>query len=246
MCSCIAKISNLDKYFADNKVLDAVDFNIDKGQKVVLCGPSGSGKSTLIRILMGLEVHDSGTLLVHGHNIRPGQGMPWSVSSKTGMLFQHFYLFPHLTILENCSLAPILVKKMDKAAANAQSMRLLERVNIQEQADKYPIALSGGQQQRAAIARCLCMQPELLLFDEPTSALDPEMIQEVLDVMLELAESGITMVCVTHEMAFAKKFADNMVFMDQGQVCLATSTEQFFADTEHTRVRAFLDKIIGH
>jgi len=244
--SYVVNGSGLVKSFGQHKVLNEVALQVQAGEKVVVCGPSGSGKSTLVRILMGLETFDSGRLVVHGHDLVAKTAMPEAVQLQTGMLFQHFHLFAHLTILENCTLAPRLVKGYSLSEANEWAMQWLERVNIQDQADKYPIKLSGGQQQRAAIARCLCMQPDLILFDEPTSALDPEMIQEVLDVMLDLASSGMSMVCVTHEMAFARRFADKMLFMDQGEVVLQADTEAFFTQTKQPRVLDFLSSILGN
>ena len=227
-------------------VLKQVDFHVGKGERVVVCGPSGSGKSTLIRILMGLERYDAGEVWVHETHHPANSDMAYELMLPTGMLFQHFHLFPHLTVLENCILAPMRVRKMSKVDADELAMTYLEKVDIVDQASKYPNTLSGGQQQRAAIARCLCMEPSLLLFDEPTSALDPEMIQEVLDVMLEVAKTGISMVCVTHEMAFARNFADKIVFMDHGEICFSAGAEAFFDNPDHPRVQQFIAKILAH
>ncbi|MGF1749262.1 MULTISPECIES: amino acid ABC transporter ATP-binding protein [Vibrio] len=233
---------NVDKWFGEFQALNAINLNINQGEIVVICGPSGSGKSTLIRCVNGLEQHNSGAITVLGHpndskSIAPGQ---------VGMVFQHFNLFPHLTVLENLTLAPIRTLKLSKATANKRGLEMLARVKIAEQAHKYPSQLSGGQQQRVAIARSLCMKPTILLFDEPTSALDPEMISEVLNVMIELAEEGMTMLCVTHEMGFAKRVADKVVFMDEGRIIESASPNTIFDAPAHPRTKAFLDKILNH
>ncbi|MCL9773682.1 amino acid ABC transporter ATP-binding protein [Vibrio methylphosphonaticus] len=233
---------NVDKWFGEFQALNAINLSVKQGEIVVICGPSGSGKSTLIRCVNGLEQHDCGAITVLGHpnnakDIAPGQ---------VGMVFQHFNLFPHLTVLENLTLAPIRTLKLSKAAANERGLEMLARVKIAEQAHKYPSQLSGGQQQRVAIARSLCMKPTILLFDEPTSALDPEMISEVLNVMIELAEEGMTMLCVTHEMGFAKRVADKVVFMDEGRIIESASPSTIFDAPAHPRTKAFLDKILNH
>ena len=216
------------------------------GERVVVCGPSGSGKSTLIRCINGLERHEAGTITVDGITLDHSADSLKAIKVKVGMVFQQFNLFPHLTVLENLTLGPIRARGMAKEDADALAMRYLERVRIPEQADKYPSKLSGGQQQRVAIARSLCMEPSIMLFDEPTSALDPEMINEVLDVMTELATSGMTMICVTHETGFARKVADKMVFMDQGEIVETGDPETFFTNPESQRCRDFLDKILHH
>lgn len=232
----------MTKYFADKCVLDHVNLSVGCGERLVICGPSGSGKSTFIRTINGLEGFESGKLEVLGELIT--EETNWHLlRPRVGMLFQQFNLFPHMTILENCTLAPKMVKKISEREAIEIAYHFLEKVHIADQAEKYPIALSGGQQQRAAIARCLSMQPELILFDEPTSALDPEMIQEVLDVMLTLVDSGITMLCVTHEMSFARKFADRIIFIDTGQILEQASPEEFFAHTKTERAKQFLSQI---
>ncbi|MGF1755232.1 amino acid ABC transporter ATP-binding protein [Vibrio makurazakiensis] len=232
----------LNKWYGDFYALKSINLNIKKGEILVICGPSGSGKSTLIRCINQLEKFESGELNVLSHQLPARFTSP----GKVGMVFQHFHLFPHLTVLENLTLAPIRTLKLPKTEAQALAMHYLERVHIAEQAHKYPVQLSGGQQQRVAIARSLCMKPELLLFDEPTSALDPEMINEVLDVMVELADEGITMVCVTHEMGFAKKVADRVIFMDEGEIIESNEPVQLFESPQHPRTQAFLKQILSY
>ena len=242
----IISLQNVSKHFGDFQALDRVSLDIQAGERIVICGPSGSGKSTLIRCINQLEIHESGVILLDGVELGETRDSLNSIRAKVGMVFQQFNLFPHLTVLENLTLGPMRAKKMDKDAARALAMKYLNRVHIPEQVDKYPRQLSGGQQQRVAIARSLCMEPEILLFDEPTSALDPEMINEVLDVMVELAQSGITMICVTHEMGFARKIADRMVFMDHGEIVETSPPEQFFSQPESDRCQDFLQKILQH
>lgn len=242
----IVQVEHVDKYFGDFQALRNVTLRVNKGEKVVVCGPSGSGKSTLIRCINRLEEHDSGRIVVAGRELTSDVKDIDAVRSEVGMVFQSFNLFPHMTVLKNLMLAPKLVRKTDKATARANAMRLLERVKIPEQADKYPSQLSGGQQQRVAIARALCMNPEIMLFDEPTSALDPEMISEVLDVMVDLAQEGMTMICVTHEMGFARSVADNVVFMDQGEIVEMNPPTEFFENPRNDRTRLFLSQIIAH
>jgi len=227
-------------------VLRDIDLSVARGEKIVICGPSGSGKSTLIRCINRLEEHQEGRLTVDGVELADDVKAIDEVRRKVGMVFQQFNLFPHLTVLENLTLSPIWVGKLPKKEAEAHAMQQLERVQIAEQALKYPLQLSGGQQQRVAIARALCLTPKIMLFDEPTSALDPEMIKEVLDVMVELANQGITMLCVTHEMGFAKAVADRVIFMDQGQIVEQNTPEEFFNHPKSERSRDFLSKILGH
>ena len=240
--SQMVKFTSLNKWYGDYHALKDIDLSIQQGEIVVVCGPSGSGKSTLIRCINQLEPFDSGELSV------VNQTLPckFNTPGQVGMVFQHFHLFPHLTVLENLTLSPIRTLKMSKIDAEALAMHYLERVHIAEQAHKYPVQLSGGQQQRVAIARSLCMKPDLLLFDEPTSALDPEMINEVLDVMVELAEEGITMVCVTHEMGFAKKVADRVIFMDEGEIVESNTPIELFENPKHQRTQAFLNQILSY
>ena len=242
----IISMQNVSKHFGDFQALNRVSLDIKLGERIVICGPSGSGKSTLIRCINQLEVHESGVILVDGVELSESKNKLNTTRAKVGMVFQQFNLFPHLTVLENLTLGPMRAKKMDKNSAEALAMKYLNRVHIPEQAEKYPRQLSGGQQQRVAIARSLCMEPEIILFDEPTSALDPEMINEVLDVMVELAQSGITMICVTHEMGFARKIADRMVFMDHGEIVETSPPEQFFSHPESDRCQDFLQKILQH
>ncbi len=237
----LIEIRRLNKWFGDHHVLKNIDLVVHRGDKVVICGPSGSGKSTLIRCINALESHQAGDILFEQQPLNPQR-----LKTAFGMVFQQFNLFPHLTVLENCTLAPMWVRGLKKAAAEAQAMQLLERVKIPEQARKYPGQLSGGQQQRVAIARSLCMNPQVMLFDEPTSALDPEMIKEVLDVMVELALDGMTMLCVTHEMGFAKRVADQVVFMDQGEIVEHSPPDLFFVAPESPRTQQFLSQILGH
>ncbi|MCY9870957.1 amino acid ABC transporter ATP-binding protein [Vibrio barjaei] len=234
--------NNVDKWFGEFQALSAINLEVLQGEIVVICGPSGSGKSTLIRCINGLEQYNNGDIQVFGQAINSSGIKPGQV----GMVFQHFNLFPHLTVLENLTLSPIRTLKLSKKEATSRALEMLERVKIAEQANKYPSQLSGGQQQRVAIARSLCMKPGILLFDEPTSALDPEMISEVLNVMVELAEEGMTMLCVTHEMGFAKRVADRVIFMDEGQILESAPPSQIFDNPQHPRTKAFLDKILNH
>ncbi|CAK1703066.1 putative ABC transporter ATP-binding subunit YhdZ [Vibrio crassostreae] len=238
----MVKFKSLNKWYGDFHALKDIDLNIEQGEIVVICGPSGSGKSTLIRCINQLEPFESGELSVLDQSLPSKFNTPGQV----GMVFQHFHLFPHLTVLENLTLSPIRTLKKSKHEAEKLAMHYLERVHIAKQANKYPVQLSGGQQQRVAIARSLCMKPELLLFDEPTSALDPEMINEVLDVMVELASEGITMVCVTHEMGFAKQVADRVIFMDEGQIVESNTPQALFENPQHERTQAFLNQILTY
>jgi len=240
------ELSRVNKWYGDFHVLKDIDIKVAKGEKVVVCGPSGSGKSTMIRLINRLETHQSGRIVVDGIELSDDLKSVDAIRREVGMVFQSFNLFPHLTVMENLTLAPIWVRKMPKRAAEEHAAHFLERVKIPEQADKYPGQLSGGQQQRVAIARALCMRPKVMLFDEPTSALDPEMIKEVLDVMIELAHEGMTMVCVTHEMGFAKTVADRVVFMDQGEIVEAAPPDTFFEAPKTDRARLFLSQILGH
>ena len=237
---------NLDKFFGGFQALADVSLAVNTGERVVICGPSGSGKSTLIRCINRLEEHSAGQLLVDGMELSDETTNIRAIRMEVGMVFQQFNLFPHLTVLENLTVGPIRVRKISRADAEERARKFLERVHIPEQADKYPAQLSGGQQQRVAIARSLCMEPRIMLFDEPTSALDPEMINEVLDVMVELAGTGMTMVCVTHEMGFARKVADKMVFMEDGRIVETAPPEQFFENPSSKRCRDFLDQILDH
>lgn len=240
-------LEKVNKWFGQLHVLRDVSLNVAVGEKVVVCGPSGSGKSTLIRCINRLETHQEGRILVDGTELTDDTPALDTIRSEVGMVFQSFNLFPHLTILENCTLAPIWVRKMPKVEADALAMEFLTRVKIPEQALKYPGQLSGGQQQRVAIARALCMRPKIMLFDEPTSALDPEMIKEVLDTMIELADSGMTMVCVTHEMGFARQVADRVLFMDQGEVVESGTPVEMFERPQTDRLKMFLSQILrGH
>ena len=238
-------LDNVCKQFGAFQALKNVSLTVAKGQKLVVCGPSGSGKSTMIRCINGLETHDSGRITVNDV-VLEGERSSIAVRREVGMVFQSFNLFPHLTVLKNLMLAQRLVRKKDKAAARDTSMTYLTRVRIADQADKYPSQLSGGQQQRVAIARALCMNPQVMLFDEPTSALDPEMISEVLDVMSDLARDGMTMVCVTHEMGFARSVADKIIFMDAGEIVEAAAPEDFFSKPKSERARQFLGQILSH
>ena len=239
-------IHAMQKYYGSFHALKNINLSVAKGEKVVICGPSGSGKSTLIRCINRLEEHQDGTIEVNGTPLDDNVDNIDEIRREAGMVFQNFNLFPHMTILENCTLAPILVRKQSREEAEATAMRYLERVKIPEQAHKYPGELSGGQQQRVAIARALCMAPEIMLFDEPTSALDPEMISEVLDVMVGLAEEGMTMVCVTHEMGFARQVADRVIFMADGEIVEEGPPEDFFNNPKSERTKAFLGQILGH
>ena len=242
----IVSMSQVNKWFGTFHVLRDINLTVNKGERIVICGPSGSGKSTLIRCLNRLEEHQSGDINVQGITLNNDLKNIDEIRREVGMVFQHFNLFPHLTILENCTLAPIWVRRMPKADAEAIAMKYLERVKIPEQAHKYPGQLSGGQQQRVAIARSLCMEPQLMLFDEPTSALDPEMIKEVLDTMVALAEDGMSMICVTHEMGFARKVANRVIFMDEGQIIEEKEPEEFFNNPENDRTKLFLSQILDH
>ncbi len=242
----ILKIESLHKWYGDFHVLKDINLTVKKGDRIVICGPSGSGKSTMIRCVNALEEFQQGSLTVGGVALTDSQKSINAVREQVGMCFQHFNLFPHLTVLDNCTLAPIWVKKYPKAKAEKIAMKFLERVKIPQQADKYPGQLSGGQQQRVAIARSLCMNPDIMLFDEPTSALDPEMISEVLDVMVDLAQQGMTMLCVTHEMGFARKVADEVIFMDGGEIIERNTPEQFFTNPQNERTQLFLSQILNH
>ena len=239
-------MDNVNKWFGSFHVLRDINLTVHKGERIVICGPSGSGKSTLIRCLNRLEEHQAGTINVQGIEINNDLKNIDEIRRDVGMVFQHFNLFPHLTILENCTLAPIWVRKMPKADAEEIAMKYLTRVKIPEQAHKYPGQLSGGQQQRVAIARSLCMEPKLMLFDEPTSALDPEMIKEVLDTMVQLAEDGMSMICVTHEMGFARKVANRVIFMDEGQIVEQNEPKAFFNNPQSERTKLFLSQILDH
>ncbi|WP_318405678.1 amino acid ABC transporter ATP-binding protein [Photobacterium leiognathi] len=240
----IITFNHVNKWYGDFHALKDIDLTIHKGERLVICGPSGSGKSTLIRCINGLEHYDSGEITVTGKTLEPRSLK--AIRGKVGMVFQHFNLFPHMTVLDNLTLAPRRALGMSKAEAEALARQYLERVHIAHQADKFPGQLSGGQQQRVAIARSLCMKPDILLFDEPTSALDPEMIHEVLDVMKELADEGITMVCVTHEMGFARKVADRVVFMDDGEIVEIAPPAKLFDMPEQQRTQSFLKKILSY
>jgi len=239
-------IKDLNKWYGNFHVLKDINLTVKKGEKIVICGPSGSGKSTMIRCINRLEEFQRGSLVVNGVEMVEDVKNIEAIRREVGMVFQHFNLFPHLTILENLTLGPIWVQKKPKAEAEAIAMKYLERVKIPEQADKFPGQLSGGQQQRVAIARSLCMSPEIMLFDEPTSALDPEMIKEVLDVMVELAGDGMTMLCVTHEMGFAKKVADRVIFMDAGEIVEENVPEELFNNPQTDRLQLFLSQILAH
>ena len=238
------EITAMNKWFGDFHVLRDINLTVAKGERIVICGPSGSGKSTLIRCINRLEEHQRGQIVVDGTELTSDLRKIDEVRREVGMVFQHFNLFPHLTVLENCTLAPMWVRKMPKRAAEEVAMTFLTRVKIPEQAHKFPGQLSGGQQQRVAIARALCMTPKIMLFDEPTSALDPEMVKEVLDTMVSLAEEGMTMLCVTHEMGFARQVADRVIFMDQGQIVEQNAPEPFFAAPQNERTRLFLSQIL--
>jgi general L-amino acid transport system ATP-binding protein len=247
MSTPIISFDKVNKWYGNNfHVLRDIDLSVAKGERIVICGPSGSGKSTLIRCINRLEEHQQGRLVVDGIELSDDVKAIDTVRKQVGMVFQQFNLFPHLTVLENLTLSPMWVGKLPKKEAEERAMAQLERVRIAEQAAKYPLQLSGGQQQRVAIARALCLTPKIMLFDEPTSALDPEMIKEVLDVMIELANQGITMLCVTHEMGFAKAVADRVIFMDQGQIVEQNTPDQFFNHPQTDRAQDFLSKILGH
>jgi general L-amino acid transport system ATP-binding protein len=240
----IIQINNLNKWYGDFHALNNINLTVNEGEIVVICGPSGSGKSTLIRCINYLEKFQEGEIIVDGTSIADDVKKIRQVRSEVSMVFQHFNLFPHLTILDNLTLAPIWVHQNKKEDATERALAPLDRVGIKDQAEKYPNQLSGGQQQRVAIARSLCTSPKIMLFDEPTSALDPEMISEVLDVMVELAKEGMTMVCVTHEMGFAKKVADSMIFMDEGQIIETNKPDEFFKNPESDRLKLFLNQIL--
>lgn len=240
------ELENVDKFFGSFQALKGVSLTVGKGEKVVVCGPSGSGKSTLIRCINRLEEHNSGKIVINGHELTSQVKDIDAVRREVGMVFQSFNLFPHLTVIENLMLAPRLVRKTSKTENRENAMRLLERVKIPDQAEKWPSQLSGGQQQRVAIARALCMNPEVILFDEPTSALDPEMISEVLDVMTDLAQEGMTMIVVTHEMGFARSVADKVVFMDEGEIVETGPPETFFDNPKSDRTKHFLEQILTH
>ena len=242
----VIQIKSLNKWYGDFKALTDINLSVKPQERIVICGPSGSGKSTLIRCINRLEAHQEGLLRVGDIEIHNRMKEVEKLRASVGMVFQHFNLFPHLTILENCTAAPLYVLKQNPEDATNKAMELLDRVKIGEQANKYPAQLSGGQQQRVAIARALCMNPQIMLFDEPTSALDPEMVSEVLETMIDLAESGMTMVCVTHEMGFARKVADTMVFMDHGEIVEKTDKETFFVSPESERCQEFLEQILPH
>jgi general L-amino acid transport system ATP-binding protein len=240
------EITKMGKWYGDFHVLRDINLKVMRGERIVICGPSGSGKSTLIRCMNRLEEHQKGQIVIDGIELTNDLKKIDEVRREVGMVFQHFNLFPHLTILQNCTLAPIWVRKTPKKQAEEEAMQYLERVKIPEQAHKYPGQLSGGQQQRVAIARSLCMNPRIMLFDEPTSALDPEMIKEVLDVMVDLAKEGMTMLVVTHEMGFAREVANRVIFMDEGQIVEQAAPEEFFNNPKHERTQLFLSQILAH
>ena len=242
--SNIIELKNVNKWFDKFQVLKDINLTVNQKEKIVVCGPSGSGKSTLIRCINRLEEHQEGSIVVDGNEISENTKDIENIRAEVGMVFQQFNLFPHLSILDNCTLAPIWVKKLPKKQAEEIAMSNLKRVQIDDQALKFPGQLSGGQQQRAAIARALCMEPKIMLFDEPTSALDPEMIKEVLDVMVDLAKGGMTMIVVTHEMGFAKEVADNMIFMDEGRIVEKAKTKEFFDNPKSDRTKLFLSQIL--
>ena len=244
MSENIISMQKVNKWFGDFQVLKDIDLDVREKQKIVVCGPSGSGKSTLIRCINRLEEHQKGTIIVDGNELTEDTKNIEKIRAEVGMVFQQFNLFPHLTILDNCTLAPIWVKKMPKKQAEEMAMNELKKVQIADQAKKFPGQLSGGQQQRCAIARALCMEPKIMLFDEPTSALDPEMIKEVLDAMVNLAKAGMTMIVVTHEMGFAKEVADEVIFMDEGMIVEKQPTKEFFASPKSDRTKLFLSQIL--
>jgi general L-amino acid transport system ATP-binding protein len=244
MSEPIIKINDVNKWFGDFQVLKNINLDVKPKQKIVVCGPSGSGKSTLIRCINRLEEHQEGTIIVDGNELSENTKNIEEIRAEVGMVFQQFNLFPHLSILDNCTLAPIWVKKMPKKKAEELALKQLEQVQIADQAYKFPGQLSGGQQQRSAIARALCMEPKIMLFDEPTSALDPEMIKEVLDAMVNLAKGGMTMIVVTHEMGFAKEVADEVIFMDEGMIVEKNTTKEFFANPKSDRTKLFLSQIL--
>ena len=244
MSDPIIQIKDVNKWFGDFQVLKNINLEVEKNKKIVVCGPSGSGKSTLIRCINRLEEHQEGQIVVDGNELSENTKNIEQIRAEVGMVFQQFNLFPHLSILDNCTLAPIWVKQMPKKDAEQLAMQHLEKVQISDQALKYPGQLSGGQQQRCAIARALCMEPKIMLFDEPTSALDPEMIKEVLDAMVNLAKAGMTMIVVTHEMGFAKEVADEVIFMDEGMIVERAETKEFFANPKSDRTKLFLSQIL--
>ena len=244
MSNAIIQLKDVNKWFGEFQVLKDISLLVNQKEKIVICGPSGSGKSTLIRCINRLEEHQEGSIVVDGNEISDSTKNIEKIRAEVGMVFQQFNLFPHLSILDNCTLAPIWVKKIPKKQAEELAMENLTRVQITDQANKFPGQLSGGQQQRAAIARALCMEPKIMLFDEPTSALDPEMIKEVLDVMVDLAKGGMTMIVVTHEMGFAKEVADNMIFMDEGRIVEKAKTKDFFDNPKSDRTKLFLSQIL--
>ena len=240
------RMEGVNKWYGEFHVLKDINLAVRQGERIVLCGPSGSGKSTTIRCLNRLEEHQAGTIVVDGVELTSDLKHIEAIRREVGMVFQHFNLFPHLTVLQNCTLAPMWVRNMPKREAEEVAMHYLERVRIPEQALKYPGQLSGGQQQRVAIARALCMKPKIMLFDEPTSALDPEMVKEVLDTMIQLADSGMTMLCVTHEMGFARTVADRVIFMDRGEIIEQAPPEEFFSNPQNERTKTFLGQILNH
>lgn len=242
----IIEATNVSKWYGAFHVLKEINLTVRKGERIVICGPSGSGKSTLIRCFNRLEAHQQGTITVNGINLHDKMGNVGDVRKNVGMVFQHFNLFPHMTVLMNCMVGPMWIKRVPEKEAKEQALKYLERVRIPEQANKYPVQLSGGQQQRVAIARSLSMQPDLMLFDEPTSALDPEMVSEVLETMTNLARDGMTMVCVTHEMGFARAVADRVIFMDGGRIVEEGAPDAFFTTPEHERTKTFLSQILRH
>jgi general L-amino acid transport system ATP-binding protein len=246
MSNAAITITGMNKYFGEFQALKDINLSIAEGERIVICGPSGSGKSTLIRCINRLEEHQEGSINVLGTELDDNVTHIDQIRREVGMVFQSFNLFPHLTVLENCTLAPMLARKIPQAEAENNAMLLLERVRIPEQAEKFPGELSGGQQQRVAIARALCMEPKVMLFDEPTSALDPEMISEVLDVMVLLAKEGMTMLCVTHEMGFAKQVADRVIFMDEGEIVEQGTPDEFFDAPKNERTKLFLSQILSH
>ena len=242
----LVEITGLCKWYGEFSALYDINLKVASGEKVVVCGPSGSGKSTMIRCINQLEEHQAGTIMVDGTEVKPGMKQIEEIRRDVGMVFQSFNLFPHMKVVDNLTIGPMRNKGISKSEATETAMHFLERVHIAEQAQKYPPQLSGGQQQRVAIARSLCLKPKIMLFDEPTSALDPEMIAGVLDVMIELAEEGMTMICVTHEMGFARKVADRIVFMDEGEVVEVADPETFFKNPESDRAKLFLSQLLGH
>ena len=244
MSEKIIEMRNVNKWFGDFQVLKNIDLEVEKNKKIVVCGPSGSGKSTLIRCINRLEEHQEGNIIVDGTELNENTKNIEQIRAEVGMVFQQFNLFPHLSILDNCTLAPIWVKKTSKKEAEELAMKQLEKVQISDQSQKFPGQLSGGQQQRCALARALCMEPKIMLFDEPTSALDPEMIKEVLDAMVNLAKAGMTMIVVTHEMGFAKEVADEVIFMDEGMIIEKANTKEFFANPKSDRTKLFLSQIL--